>query len=105
MVIGDIVVLALVLGAVIAIVVGVTSSRTPRWTTAEWVSEHITVGDRTVVVVAHKLSNRDRSRSEIAERREIGAIANADPDYERKLLDLLETATNRAALLNSTPNG
>ncbi|MDQ1736476.1 MAG: hypothetical protein QOH56_2727, partial [Pseudonocardiales bacterium] len=48
---------------------------------------------------------RDRSRSEIAERREIGGVANADPDYERKLLDLLETATNRAALLNSTPNG
>jgi len=105
MVIGDIVVLALVVGAVIAVVVGVSSGRTPRWTNAEWVAEHITVGDRTVVVVARKLSNGDRSRSEIAERREIGSIANADPAYERKLLDLLETATNRAALLNSTPNG
>jgi hypothetical protein len=105
MVIGDIVVLALVLGAVIAIVVGVSSTRPPRWTNAERVAEHVTVGDRTVVVVARRLSKDDRSRSEIAERREIGAIANTDPDYERKLLDLLETATNRAALLNSTPNG
>jgi hypothetical protein len=105
MVIGDILVLALVFGAVVAIVVGVSRIRTPPWTNAEWVAEHITAGDRTVVVVARKLSNRDRSRSEIAERREIGGVANADPDYERKLLDLLETATNRAALLNSTPNG
>jgi hypothetical protein len=105
MVVGDIIVLALVVGVVIALVVGVSSSRTPSWTNAEWVAEHITAGDRTVVVVARKLSNRDRSSSEIPERREIGAVANTDPDYERKLLDLLETATNRAALLNSTPNG
>ncbi|MDQ1720172.1 MAG: hypothetical protein QOE89_4125, partial [Pseudonocardiales bacterium] len=56
MLIGDLVVLAVVAGAVIAIVVGVSSSRTPRWTNAEWVAEHITAGDRTVVVVARKLS-------------------------------------------------
>jgi hypothetical protein len=105
MVLGDFVVLALVVGAAIAIFAGVSGNRAPRWTHAEWVAEHITVGDRTVVVVARKLSNADRSSSEIAERREIGSIANNDPDYERKLLDLLETATNRAVLLNSTPNG
>jgi hypothetical protein len=105
MVIGDLLILGLVIAATVAVVVAVSSSRAPRWTHSQWVAEHTTAGDQTVVVVARKLSNPDRSDTETAERREIGAIANNDPDYERKLLDLLETATNRAMLLNRTPNG
>jgi hypothetical protein len=105
MVIGDLVILGLLMAGAVAVVVAGTRNRAPHWTRSEWVAEHLTVNDRTVVVVARKLSSPDRSDTEIAERREVGTIANNDPDYERKLLDLLETATNRAVFLNSTPNG
>jgi hypothetical protein len=78
MVISDLLILGLLIGAAVAAVVAVSSSRTPRCTHSEWVAEHTTVGDQTVVVVARKLSNPDRFDMETAERREIGAITNDD---------------------------
>jgi hypothetical protein len=105
MVFGDLLVLALLVSVAAAVSVAVSRKRSPQWVHSEWVAEHDTAGDETVVVVARKLYDRDRMHSQTAERRELGAIANDEPDYERKLLDLLEMASNRAVLLNSTPNG
>jgi hypothetical protein len=62
-VIRDLLVLGLVIAAAVAIVVAVSSSRAPRRTHSEWVAEHTTVGDQTVVVVARKLPNPDTRRS------------------------------------------
>jgi Flp pilus assembly protein CpaB len=64
MVIGDLVILGLLIGAAVAVVVAFSSSRAPRWTHSESVAEHTTVGDQTVVVVARKLSNPDRFDTE-----------------------------------------
>lgn len=105
MVIGDLIVLVLIATAAVAVVIAVSSNRAPAWSESVWVAEHLTRDNRTVVVVARKLTGPDHRPSEVAERREIGSVANDDPGYEHALLDLLETAANRAALLNSTPNG
>jgi len=105
MAIGDLILLALAAASATAVALALRRDRRPVWAYSEWVAEHLTNGDRTVVVVARKVSTLDRARTETAERRELGAIANDDPDYERKLLDLLEKAANRAILLNTTPNG
>ncbi|HEY2044898.1 MAG TPA: hypothetical protein VGH11_19640 [Jatrophihabitans sp.] len=80
----DLAILGLVIVAAIALVAAYSRRTAPSWTHSEWVAEHMTVNDRTVVVVTRKLGTADRSKTETAERREIGAIANNDPDYESK---------------------
>lgn len=111
MVLGDLFVLALIVAGIAAAAAAYSRTRQlerlrePRWVSSEWVAEHVTSGSRTLVTVSRKVSTADGTRHSIAERREVGAIDNDDSDYERKLLDLLERASNRAAVLNATPNG
>ena len=64
---------------------------------ATWRVGHYSTGGVTHVVVRLETPARRR----VLEQREIGAVPDADPDYDRRLLALVSTAEERAALLRS----
>ena len=66
-------------------------------TAARWQAGHYSSRGVTHVVVRLKTP----SWNQVLEQREIGAVADTDPDYDRTFLSLISTAEERAALLRS----
>jgi hypothetical protein len=64
---------------------------------ARWQAGHYSTRGVTHVVVRLKTP----ARHQVLEQREIGVVADADPDYDRTFLSLISTAEERAALLRS----
>ena len=66
-------------------------------TAARWQAGHYSTRGVTHVVVRL----RTPSRHQVLEQREIGTVADVDPDYDRTFLSLISAAEERAALLRS----
>lgn len=64
---------------------------------ATWQVGHYSTRGVTHVVVRLKTP----TRQQVLEQRQVGTVADADPDYDRALLSLVSTAEERAALLRS----